>query len=1290
MSGTASGCAPSSPLTLTLTVNPLPTYSLAANSYTICNGSSQTFSVSGASTYTWTPATTLTGANTANPTANPTSTTVYSVTGTNANACTNLVPATVTVTVNPLPTYTLAANSYTICNGGSQTFSVSGASSYTWTPAATLTGANTANPNAQPTSTTVYSVTGTNANGCKNLTPATVTLTVNPLPTYTLAANSYTICNGGSQTFSVSGASSYTWTPAATLTGANTANPTANPTSTTVYSVTGTNANACTNLVPATVTLTVHSLPNITITPSSTAICSGAGSSTLTASGASTYTWTPPATLNAPTGSVVIATPTNTATPTSYTVTGTDVNGCVNNNSISITVNQSPTVTVSGGGSNSQSVCSGSAVSPITFSSSPAGNISWTNTNMAIGLASSGTGNIAGYTSPTVTVSTTGLIVASATATGSGCPSVASTQLNYTITINPTPGINTPTITPAGCGLSNGSITGATGIYGPGPYTYEWNNTGGFVASSSLTDSAGTYNLQIKDVTTGCVFSQNITLPNAGAPPSPTITPGSQSACVGSQVVFSIQSPQAGYTYDWTEANGLTGTGSSYTVASVPSAPNPYFISITATNPLNCTGAAATATITVLPLPTPAISNSSNSQICSGSSTTLSVTPNGGGYSYQWSNSGGPIAGATKDTLSVSAAGVYSVTVTNTATSCSATTSANGTITVNSLPLIDTTGLSITPSNCASPTGGISNVTYTVNVPGTYVWTINSSTVVVGNSPTLTNVPAGDYCVKVTDANSCVKQFCYISVLNAGAPSQPTLSATVNDTVYCNGTAPQTLTVSVTNSGTITPTVNWYGDAGLTVNLATNTNTYTPSSSLPIGTTTLYVTATANGCSSTGKPVTIKILPTPTITIAPLGSNSVICNGSSVTINPSGASSYTLNPGNQTGTSFTVNPNVTTTYTIDGSNGATGCTNSSSNSGLASITVNATPTISIVPLGSNSVICNGASVTINPTGASTYTLNPGNQTGTSFTVNPNASTTYTINGTDATTNCSNATSDIGLASITVNPTPTISIVPLGSNSVICNGSSVTITPTGASTYTLNPGNQTGTSFTVSPTASTTYTINGSNSATGCSNSSADVGLASITVNATPTISISPLGSNSVICSGNQVVITPTGASSYTLNPGNQTGTSFTVNPTTTTTYSVDGSNGSGCSNLASGESVFTITVNPTPILNANGILSDSAKCGQPTGGINVTTSNISNGTAPYTYQWYNAGVLMPGQTSSVLTGVGVGTYSLQVTDNNGCVATVTGLSNNSFTVPTSAAIHAQFSLVLIRPSEAFL
>jgi gliding motility-associated-like protein len=1352
----ALGCGNASAATVTVDVTPIPSLSLTANSYTICNGGSQTFSVSGANTYTWTPPATLSNANIANPTANPTNTVVYTVGGT-ASGCANSTPLTLTLTVNQLPTYSLSASSYTICNGGSQAFSVSGASSYTWTPAATLSNPNIANPTANPTTTTVYNVTGTSSSACTNLIPATVTLTVNPLPTYSLAANSYSICSGASQTFSVSGISStYTWTPAGTLTNANTATPTANPTTTTVYSVTGTSANACTNLVPGTVTVnvtatptmaisgnliicfgdsttltalsaanytwmpggittstitvkpttnatytvtgangtcttnavatvTANPLPLITIVPTSTAICSDGGSSTLTASGANTYTWSPAATLSTPTGSMVTAIPTDTTTPTDYTITATDANSCVNTNTISITVNPTPTVTTAGGGSNSQVVCGGGLVNTnvngITFSVTPSGSVSWTNDNTAIGLVAAGSGtNIATYPAPTVTAQTTGVITVNASAS-SGCASTSNTQLIYTVTINPIPSVITPTINSAGCGLSDGTIIGASGTGSSGNYSYSWNG-GSFTADSSLIDSAGTYPLQIKDNVTGCISNQNFTIPNVGAPAPPTVTPSATAACVGGTIVLTVPtSTLSGVTYNWTEANGNNGTGNTYTVTNMPSSPNPYTIDVTATAS-NCKGAAGTTSITVNPLPHPFI-NSTTSQICQGSSTTLSVTPTGA-YTYQWGNSSGIIVGATSDTLSVSSSDTYSVTITN-SNNCSSSTSVNGVITVNSLPSINTTSVIVTQSSCNGSSGSITNAVIGGAATITYTWTNGTATGAIvgtgtGTSASLSNVSAGAYCLNVTDGNTCQNSFCSVTITNSGAPVQPNLTALVNDTVYCNGTAPQTLTVSVTSTGTITPSVTWYADATLTNTLAINTNTYTPSASLPIGTTTVYVTATANGCASISQPVTITILPTPTISIAPLGSNSVICNGASVVITPTGATTYTLNPGNQTGTSFTVSPNAVgiTTYTIDGSNGTTSCTNALSNQETASITVNATPTITIAPLGSNSVICNGASVVITPTGATTYTLNPGNQTGTSFTVSPSTNTTYTINGNDGTTGCANASSDTGLASITVSSTPTISIVPLGSNSVICNGSSVIITPQGATSYTLNPGNQvSSTNFIVSPTTgTTTYTLDGTDGTTTCANVAAGQSIFSINVNATPTVSIGSVSSNS-ICSGASTVITPAGATTYTLNPGNQIGTSFTVSPTSSTTYTINGNDGStSCINASSDAGLTNITVNQTPTVNVSGISLDSAKCGQATGGVNGIT--IVGGAPNYTYQWYDANGAITGATSLTLSNVATGNYSLQVTDANGCMANGAG-GVTTFSVPASTAVHAQFS-----------
>jgi len=1394
----AAGCGNLTPATVTVTVSPVPSLSLTANSYTICNGGSQTFTVSGGSTYSWTPAGTLTGASTANPVASPSTTTIYTVAGT-ASGCAPSSPLTLTLTINPLPTYSLAANSYTICNGSSKTFTVSGASTYTWTPSATLTGANTANPTASPTTTTVYSVTGTSTAGCGNVTPATVTLTVNPTPTYSLASNTYSICSGASQTFSVSGASTYTWTPSATLTGANTATPTATPTATTVYSVTGTSNSGCGNLTPATVTVnvtptptlsitgikvicsggstvltgatatnytwmpgtvntntisvnptanttytltgangscttsavatvTVNPLPTITVVPSSTAICSGGGSSTLTASGAGstgTYTWTPSATLSTSTGSVVTATPTNTIIPTVYTVTGTDANSCVNNTIVSITVNQTPTITVTGGGGNAQTVCAGglvnTTVNGITFSVTPAGSVNWTNSNAAIGLGTTGTGNIASYPAPsTLTVQAVGTITATAIASGSGCPSTSSTQLIYTITINPIPGAATPTITPASCGVNDGTIIGADGT-GGSTYQYSWNG-GPFTSASSYTNGAGTYPLEIKDIATGCIFSKNFTLPNAGAPPPPTVTASSPAICVGGTATLTVNAPVAGTTYSWTPAVGTAGIGNTFTVTVPAGAPNPFTIDVTSTAS-NCTGVAGTTSITVNQLPTPSISNST-SQICNLSSTTLTVTPNSGGYSYQWGNASGAIAGAIKDTLTVSAGGVYSVTVTNTATGCQATTSANGTITVNSLPVIDTTGVNVTQSNCTTPTGAITNVTYTVNGTGVYVWTDNSTgNVVGGNTPTLSNVPAGNYCVQVTDANLCVTKFCSISVLNAGAPSQPVLTASLQDTIYCDGTGPKTLTVTVANSGTVTPTVNWY-DGSNNV-LISNSNTYTPTD-LPVGTTTLYVSATASGCSSITKPVTVTVLQTPAApTLSGSVSNPLIeCQGvAPATVSLTTTSSVTpiwyvgtttVNVG-QTLTPSTATP-TTTIYVISDSSTVTGCTSASIGNVLTvTVTINpapAPPTLSGT-VSNPLVECQGvtpATLSVTTTAsttpvwyAGTGTVNVG-PTYTPSTATP-TTTVYTISDSSTVTGCTNIDAGNALTvTVTINPAPAPpTLSGTVSNPLVeCQGVtpvtlSVTTTASTtpvwyAGTGTVNVG-PTYTPSTATPTT-TVYTISDSSTVTGCTNLDAGNAL-TVTVTISPAPSAPVLSGSAanplVECQGTSagsINVTPTGTvasvpvwyngTTY-VTSGNSYTPSTNVAGTTVYTISDSASVTNGCSSASAGGIItVTVTINPTPIVDVSTAVTATAQCGQPTGGVSGIT-NVSSGTPGYQYQWIDAtGSVV--SNSLTLSGVQAGSYTLVVTDSKGCVAnsSLTG-AIPTFSVPTSAALVATFS-----------
>jgi hypothetical protein len=295
-----------------VTVVPVPTVAVSGPT-AICIGNSATLTAGGATTYTWS-----TSSNATLIAISPTIATGYTLTG-RTSGCTNTTA--ITVTVLSLPQTSISSQP-SLCIGNSINLIAGGASSYTWN-----TTSNSPTIAVSPTATTSYTVVGQGTNGC--LKSAVKTITVNPLPTLSVTGGGG-VCPGNNAILQVSGATTYTWSN-----GLHAASILVTPTANTTYTVAGTSAAGCSN--SAVTSVSISALPAITATVSSPAVCAGS-SVTLGGVGAVTYTWTGGVTNN----TAFVPTSTN-----SYTVTGTDANGCKNQTVTTITVNPLPTVTIS-------------------------------------------------------------------------------------------------------------------------------------------------------------------------------------------------------------------------------------------------------------------------------------------------------------------------------------------------------------------------------------------------------------------------------------------------------------------------------------------------------------------------------------------------------------------------------------------------------------------------------------------------------------------------------------------------------------------------------------------------------------------------------------------------------------------------------------------------------------------------------------------------------------------------------------------------------------------------------
>ena len=554
-----------------------------------------------------------------NTSATPAATTTYTVTATESGTgC--IGTQNVTVTVGNSINVTTNAPA-PICAGNSTTLSASGADNYVWSPSTGLNTTTGSSVIATPAANTTYMVIG-NSGGCFDT--AYVSVVVNPIPVLSTSANT-SICAGSSATLNASGAGSLSWSPAASLNTATGGTVVSTPASTTTYTVTGSDNGCSSN---AQIVVTVNALPVVSA-GSNTTICDGQ-SATLTASGASSYVWSPAASLNQATGSTVIATPTIN---TIYSVTGTDANGCSASSTVNVAVNTIPIAPTS---------ILGTAYSCLpmnqSFTINPIGNATSYTWSVPAGMSIANGQGGSSISVTGTTVATGNICVISNNNCGSSSSRCIAVAVNSAAPVTPGSVSGTAkacpgnTLTYSIAAVANATSynwappAGTTILSGQGTNSisleYNAGYTGGVLTVQSV-NGCGSSGLRSKTL-------------SLNTPATPGTISGNAAGVCGGQEIYSVPNV-AGMTWNWSVPAGATivsGQGTRSITVQYTSNYTNGSISVTAQN-LCSTSAARTKSTKGLPSVPTTISGPTT--VCKGQTgVAYAVTPVYGASSYIW------------------------------------------------------------------------------------------------------------------------------------------------------------------------------------------------------------------------------------------------------------------------------------------------------------------------------------------------------------------------------------------------------------------------------------------------------------------------------------------------------------------------------------------------------------------------------------------------------------------------------------------------------------------------------
>ncbi|WP_299819060.1 T9SS type A sorting domain-containing protein [uncultured Pontibacter sp.] len=992
-------------------------------------------------------------------------TTTFYVSSVSSVGCESSSRTAVTATINSIPPPPTVANpTVTRCGLGEVTLSsaIVGGNNPTagatnrWYSAATGgtvlgTGADYVAQLTDFNPLTVYVGSYNTTTGCESSQRVAVTARAIQTPVATVTpASPAAVCQGqtvqltaqASPASPAVGTYTYQWFDSSgPITGATSA--TYSATASGSYSVAITpSGSTCASARSGAVQVTVSPQPTITVNAAPATICAGEAT-TLTASGADSYTWSPATGLSSTTGSTVTASPTTTTT---YTVTAVS-GGCTVTSLVTVTVNPLPAAVITQGAN--VVLCENGTVT-LTAQQGAGYSYQWFEGGDEINNANTNTLIVDEDGEYTVQVTLNGCTVMSAvtTVTEQELPEVEIAAGSAT------------TFCAGGSVVLTAGVDPATPDVGV--YTYRWYEVGTPAATLGTASTlevfaSGTYTVEVTGNTCAVLADDPVTV-TVNQLPAATITPGGPvDFCEGGLVILNAPDVPAGddLAYAWSDGTNIIGTGQTLEVSTSGT------FTLTVTNTITgCQNTSEPLSILVSTISEAAITYIEPTTFCEGGNIILSATeaPNGQTYSYKWLRDGNEIDGATTRVYTAQQSGDYSVSVTN-----NGCTKTSAEVTVTVVPQPTATITSGNDEACLVPGSTVS-----FDVEGTFTgeaaaWTTSDANFVITNpvyntetgvaTATVVVTGSGSATVSLTASSSvegCADDVSAITLLVKPLP-EATITFTGSTTV-CTGES-----VLLTASEGVGYTYQWYLDG--TIQNGSG-NSFSASVS---GNYTVIVSS--NGCSVESAPVSVTVNPQPSASITASGPT-VFCDGGSVTltaVSDIGTGFVWFRNGTQVGTGATFVAKESGNYTVAVTVDATGCANLSA---ATIVTENPAPIVSVRTSGPTT-ICQGGTVTliadVTPTGiAYNYSWYRDNEllatnTSNQYTVNQTGS--YTVVVSNASTSCSTASA---ATVVTVTPNP---VANAGAAQTVCAGQAIVLGVPAVAGYTYSWSPATGLSST---------------------------------------------------------------------------------------------------------------------------------------------------------------------------------------------------------------------------------